>query len=163
MEEIINEEITNEKENINEAKIDETHVIETPTEPQPPEIETGPGKEKRGRGRPRKQKNNNELKNEAKIDFQTDFNLFNETKITEPDENEEINIEEAIDIKASLLFIDGLMVTIISKIFKKNIEAMNEDEAAFLASLAPGDLQLLKPSKTTFFTALIIYYLTKIF
>jgi hypothetical protein len=79
-----------------------------------------------------------------------------------PDEPSKTN-ENTPSMKDTLLFLDGIISHGLKLFLKKEIEPMEELEAEFIGSLAPAGLEILKPSKSTFFITLGAYYISKIF
>jgi len=147
---------TNEQTEVTEPTIETTE----PNKQQEQPIEQ-PNKKKRGRP-----KKNIENKENDVFDFFNDLENQKKLELETLDDKptSEINTSESPSppIKETLLFLDGLICNALKHFLKKNIEPMGESEAEFIASLAPQDLDLLKPSKTTFFVVLGGYYLMKL-
>jgi hypothetical protein len=165
----INSEIFNiNSENENTENINQSENVNTETQEtqETQEIQQEQQEPKRRRGRPRKTETQTQTETQDnKSEFFNDLtNQENINKQFEPleTENETITITP-IDLKQSLLFLDNLICNTLRHVLHKKIEPMTEEEAEFLASLAPPDLHLLKPSKTTFFIALAGYYVLKLF
>ena len=123
-------------------------------------------KPKRKRGRPRKKQENPKTDKDLFLDDLVGFrfvdNISGNADITYPSDDDEPKIELP-SVKDTLLFLDNIICYSLKRFLKKNIEPMSEEDAEFIARLAPSDLQLLKPSKETFFYTLAAYYLLKIF
>ena len=124
---------------------------------------------KRKRGRPRKTQQTQENPKTDKDLFLDDLvehrfidNISGNADITYPSDDDEPKIELP-PIKDTLIFLDGIICYSLKRFLKKDIEPMSEEDAEFIARLAPSDLQLLKPSKETFFYTLAAYYLLKLF
>jgi hypothetical protein len=140
---------------------------------EPNEQVTGPNEQviepneqqKRKRGRPKKSqqaKNDKDMFLNDLVEHRFVDNVSGNADITYPFDDDEPKIELP-PIKDTLLFLDGIICYSLKRFLKKNIEPMSEEDAEFIARLAPSDLQLLKPSKETFFYTLAAYYLLKIF
>jgi len=128
--------------------------------------------QKRRRGRPRKQEKQQQTQETPKDDkdsFLNDLvehrfvdNVSGDADIIYTSETETSEIQLP-PIKDTLLFLDNIICYALKRFLKKNIEPMSDEDAEFIAKLAPPDMQLLKPSKETFFYTLTAYYLLKIF
>jgi len=154
-------------ENENTENIEQSNEkIETETQQEAQQEAQQKAQQKKRRGRPRKTEQTQETTQDNKSEFFNDLTAQeNINKQFEP-----LNIETEndasitpIDLKQTLLFLDNLICNTLKHVLHKKIEPMTEEEADFLASLAPPDLYLLKPSKTTFFLALAGYYVLKLF
>jgi hypothetical protein len=167
---IINEQIENVNEINNNAneQIEQTEQATNNVNEQNYEINNIINNEiKRKRGRPRKirqqtQENDKELFLKDLVEHRFVDNISGNADITYPSDDDEPKIELP-SVKDTLLFLDGIICYSLKRFLKKDIEPMSEEEAEFIASLAPRDLQLLKPSKETFFYTLAAYYLLKLF
>jgi hypothetical protein len=171
MNEINFENIENNSEN-SEKKLENIENIENietqETQQQQQQQETQQEQQKRRRGRPRKQETQ-ATQQDDKDDFLNDLvehrfvdNVSGDADIiyTSDDNESEIQLPP---IKDTLLFLDSIICYALKRFLKKNIEPMSDADAEFIAKLAPPDMQLLKPSKETFFYTLIAYYILKIF
>jgi hypothetical protein len=164
------EKIENNSENIENIETIETITQEQQAQETQEQQEKQEQEQKRKRGRPKKtQKETQQKQKDNKDDFLNDLvehrfvdNVSGDTDIiyTTEDDTSEIQLPP---IKDTLLFLDNLICYALKRFLKKNIEPMSDEDAEFIAKLAPQDLQLLKPSKETFFYTLIAYYLLKIF
>jgi hypothetical protein len=170
MNEINFENIENNSEN-SEKKLENIENIENIETIETQETQQEQQEQKRRRGRPRKtqEQQTQETQQDNKDDFMKDLvehrfidNVSGDADIiyTSDDETSEIQLPP---IKDTLLFLDNLICYALKRFLKKNIEPMSDEDAEFIAKLAPQDLQLLKPSKETFFYTLIAYYILKIF
>jgi hypothetical protein len=121
---------------------------------------------KRKRGRPRKQQEKPKTDKDLFLDDLVEHRFVDyisgNSDITYPSDDDEPKIQLP-PIKDTLIFLDGIICYSLKRFLKKDIEPMSEEDAEFIASLAPSDLQLLKPSKETFFYTLAAYYLLKLF
>ena len=163
-----NELVDEPKELVNEPN----ELVNEPSElvNEPNELVNEPNEQpKRKRGRPRKTQQTQEKPKTDKDLFLDDLvafrfvdNISGNADITYPSDDDDPKIQLP-SIKDTLIFLDGIICYSLKRFIKKEIEPMSEEDAEFIAKLAPSDLQLLKPSKETFFYTLAAYYLLKIF
>ena len=150
----------------------EINIINEPNElvDEPKELLNEPNEQpKRKRGRPRKTQQTQEKPKTDKDLFLDDLVIHRLVDNATGDADIINNFEDTgpkiqlPPIKDTLLFLDGIICYSLKRFLKKDIEPMSEEDAEFIARIAPSDLQLLKPSKETFFYTLAAYYLLKLF